>query len=272
MSDFQSSNYGASPVTLYQFTRGKIMYRYASADRDITLAGVTYTAIPISDSGFIQSGETQDDNVTITLPWTADVVVIFNGTAPSDQVFVNISRLNFGDTVAYALWSGSISEVKRTNQATAEITCETIAQSFERNGLTLSYSRTCPYFLYDPHTCTVDPANWATPVTLASISGNTLTGLGFGAGGDTWFTNGFIEWPIDDAADTFERRAIASQSGTTAVLIGLPDGLSTGQEVTAYPGCDRSNKTCDVKFNNLANCGCAPFLPGISPFDNINVF
>ncbi|EMM6324760.1 TPA: phage BR0599 family protein, partial [Pseudomonas aeruginosa] len=32
-------------------------------------------------------------------------------------------------------------------------------------------------------------------------------------------------------------------------------------------GCDQLIQTCNDKFNNTANCGAVPFLPGKSPFD-----
>jgi uncharacterized phage protein (TIGR02218 family) len=272
MSDYQGSNTGSLPVTLYRFTRGSIQYCYCAADRDTLYNNAVYAATPITDSGIKQSSEEVDDDVVITLPWTAAVTMLYDGTPPSDEVFLTISELQFGDTTAYLTWTGSIVSCRKKDNATAEITCQTIAQSFLRDGLTMTYSRSCPYFLYDPTTCQVNPEIFQVRGIITQISGQDIFAANVGTKPDGWFNGGYVEWQIGGTTDTYERRAIDTQAGTDCTLIGLPDGLAVGMLVNFYPGCDRTCQTCQNKFDNLPNNGATPYLPGLSPFNDINVF
>jgi uncharacterized phage protein (TIGR02218 family) len=266
------SNYLSNPISLYKFTRGTMIYAYTSADRDITFQNLLYKAVPITDSGIMQSGEPAEDNVTVSAPWTNEVVLLFAGTPPSDEVFLTIMRSEYQDDSFYAAWTGSITEVKRPTPAEAAITCQTLAQSFQRNGATLTYSRTCPYYLYDAATCKVDPNNYKLVTAPVIVDSQTLTSDDFATLGDSYYTGGYIEWLVPGSTDTFERRAIQSHQSTSITLLGLNDGLPPGTSINAYPGCDRSVATCNGKFNNLTNSGACNKMPGFSPFDNVNVF
>jgi len=86
---------------------------------------------------------------------------------------------------------------------------------------------------------------------------------------DGYFTGGMIE-----TADGF-LRYITQHSGTTLTLVrplqALEDevnGSSGLANVILYPGCDHTRNTCKAKFNNLANFGGFPWIPGKNPFGN----
>jgi uncharacterized phage protein (TIGR02218 family) len=270
--DFTDSNYGGIPVSLYKFVRGTQVFAYTSADRNIFFQGVTYLATPITDDGIQQSPEPVDDNVKVTCPWANPVAMLFYGTPPSDEVFLTIFRNQYLDSSFFATWSGSITQVSRTDPATAAINCQTLAQSFQRDGATLTYSRTCPYYLYDAATCTVSPAAHQLVTSIVVVDGQNVTSNDFATLGDNYYTGGYVEWLIPGTTDTYDRRAIASQVGTNAEIMGTTDGMISGGLVNAYPGCDRATTTCQTKFNNLANCGACNKLPGNSPFDGVNIF
>jgi uncharacterized phage protein (TIGR02218 family) len=268
----QDTNYQSKPISLYRFARGSILYCYNSSDRDITFAGQPYQAIPITDKGISQTGEAPDDDMTIVLPWAAAITTLFNGTAPSQEIFLTIMTMDFNDQIPFVTWVGTLTEIKRTDPATAEITCQSIGTSFTRDGLTLSFSRTCPYFLYDPSTCGVNPLAFQNQGVIESASGQTVVAEAFALNGDLYYVGGYIEWLVGGTDDTFERRAIANQVGDTLTLLGLADGLAVGTTVNIYPGCDRSAATCNSKFSNLPNGGMCNKLPGVSPFDQVNYF
>jgi hypothetical protein len=52
-------------------------------------------------------------------------------------------------------------------------------------------------------------------------------------------------------------------------MLGLTDGMTVGDAVAIYPGCDRTPNTCQSKFNNLANDGSFSFMPGQTPFGTL---
>jgi uncharacterized phage protein (TIGR02218 family) len=302
----EESNYSSVPAKLYLFARGSQHWRYTDSDTDITIqerfAGFyqylgqprVYTAFPISDGGVSLSGEPTQDQLVITLPWDTPVVALFLATPPSTPVTIAVSATHVGDpsTLPFdpapdlavrLLWVGTISQVRRTDPGKAEVTCSTVVHSLERNGLRLSWSRTCPYVLYDPKTCKVDRTLFSASGTVATLDAQTVTLAGIGVPTDDNYRGGFIEW-VASAGDpstgildpaplpVYERRNVAEQTGASFRLLGTTQGLSVGFAVTVYRGCNRLVTTCNDVFANIDNCGASPQMPGVSPFDGNPVF
>lgn len=269
---YEGSNYGGKPITYYVFTRGGQQWRYTSADSDQTIAGHTYTAVPIFDSGVVQSGEPAHDAVVISGPWTLPLVGLFLGTPPAQSITAQIfqSHKDDPDQTFQLTWMGFVATVKRTDPGSAQITCSTVAQSFQDTGLRLGWQRTCPYMLYDPATCKAVKADHALGGTVTALTGVSVSADNWDGPPDQAFRGGFIEWQVD--TDTFERRAVADHVGPTLTLLGFTDGLSVGMFVVAYLGCNRTVQMCHDVFDNLNNCGAAPTMPGRSPFDGNPVF
>jgi uncharacterized phage protein (TIGR02218 family) len=306
----EESSYSSIPVVLFKFSRGAVagiggqVWRYTSADQDILMAEnlgppisfrdpevVTYTAYPISHAGITLSGEPSTDQLVITLPWSAPVVSLFRGDPPSVPVAIEVSYTHFGDPSAFdfaagdparrLMWVGTISQVKRTDPGKAELTCNTIAQSFERNGLRLGWARNCPYSLYDPKTCKADKTLHSLTGLITQLSfGFNVTVAEFAGFPDGAFKGGYIEWLAAVGEPSaflggeliYERRVIQGHSGPTVRILGTTEALSVGQSITGYRGCDKTITMCDDIFANIDNNGSCPYLPGISPFDGRLIF
>jgi uncharacterized phage protein (TIGR02218 family) len=225
------------------------------------------------------------------MPWSAPVVALFFGTPPSMPVNITVSHAHYGDpsgflasagtdTSVRLMWIGSISQVKRTNPGTAEVTCNTMVQSFQRNGLRLAWTRTCPYVLYDPKTCKVNRTDHDVTGTVAGFDATLLNVAALAAFPDNTFTGGFVEWAVavteanfaHASVPIYERRTIAEHSGSLIRLLGTTEGISIGSSVTAYRGCNRTITMCNDVFANIDNCGASPYMPGVSPFDGNPVF
>lgn len=285
-SDTEISDQDGRPVALYKLEWGNTIWRYTSADQDITYdeptgvgdatVSVTYTAVAISDAGMTQGGSNQND-MTVTMPSDLPVVSLYRGTPPSLPVWLTIRRLHFGDTEAAIYWIGTLSAVGRPDLATAAVTAIPITATFERAGLRLGWTRGCPRVLYDKG-CTIDRDAFMVAAHISAISGNTVTitfdvppSVEVSSGG--YFDGGFMEW-IANADNTIDRRGISASTTSDPTLLnifGFTDGLSVGLALKLYPGCDRTSQTCEEKFNNLANYGGFDFMAEESPF-NINVF
>lgn len=284
----EESSYLSAPVVLYRFARGSQAWRYTSADQDITmvedaLTSFVYTAIPISDAGMSVSSEPSQDQLVVTLPWDLPLVTLFARTPPSEPVRLEVSHTHFGDTSTTPvrapdpsrrlMWSGTISAVKRTNPGTAELTCVTAVQSFDRNGLRLGWSRNCPYVLYDPKTCKADKTLHSVTGVVLAVDNVNLNVAEFAGFPNDTLTGGSLEWvAYDGAPPVYERRVIGGHFGPGIRLIGTTEGITVGMTVTAYRGCDRTVTTCNNVFANIDNNGSDPFLPGVSPFDGNPVF
>ena len=281
----ESSEASSRPIALYEFSYGNLVWMYNSSDRPITIGPNTYLPLASEDDGIKQTGEQQQDRLTITVATTAGFVSLFDGTPPGDPVNVRVRLTNLGlmpfpgallsgaqqlAMDAPIAWVGLILSVKRIDPSKAEVLCETLAQTFEKNSLRLSWTRNCPYMLYDLATCGANKDSFGVACTAGTITGTTIFAEATVAYPDGDFANGFIEWTTEGGA--FERRAVQQNTAGTITIIGLTDGLSADQAFIIYPGCDRTVSRCEARFFNLSNNGSAPAMPGISPFDGTLIY
>lgn len=267
-SVIETSNYDGEPIYLYEFRLNNKYWRYTSAASRISMGGSIWTPMGVADDGIKQTGETQVDALSITLPIESEVVGLFIGTPPINQVTVTIRHCHYGDNEAAVCYVGEVGQINESTPTHAVVTCNTISASLERNGLRLSWSRGCPYSLYDS-CCKVNKEAFRFDGAIASVGGSSIVVPGAAAFGDGYFTGGYIEW-IDPTRGT-ERRAIETHGGDQLIIFGVVGGLSGGMVLKIYPGCGRTVSECQ-KFNNLDNYGGVPSMPGQSPFDGSPVF
>ena len=112
----------------------------------------------------------------------------------------------------------------------------------------------CHYNLFGPG-CGVSRSAFRTAATVGA--GPTLSSIPVPGTGqpDSWFDLGTIT--VGSQLRTIKKWA--NNVATVFVpLYGLPNA---GDPVVMYPGCDRLETTCDVKFSNKANFGGEPFVP-----------
>lgn len=273
------SNFDGVPITLYTFVRSTTptvsgtpvttYYRYTSADRDVVVGADTYTAITISDEGIKQSGDEVSDQLTVTMPAGLPVPLLFLAAPPEDPVGLIIRRVHDGETDPFIVWAGTIGAVRRVDEITSSLVCNTATASLSRGGLRMLWSRGCPHALYDGQ-CQADPLDFVTTGTITAVGGGTVTVPEFDALGDGWFDGGWVE-KVDGDGHAL-RRAIISHTGSVVSVLTTTYGLEIGDEVAGFAGCDRAASTCDDKFDNLSNFGGHSYLPGKSPFDGEIVF
>lgn len=279
----ETSLEGSQPVLLIHFFRtGKDWY-YTNSDQDITFDSQVYTAIPISMTSVVQSGDAKAENLDFTLPASATICVYLDTFFPTETIGVRVRKVHMDETVATGeytspvdpldapvIWVGEHINTKRPSVSQRVLTCNTLSLSMNRGGLRLSWSRQCPHFLY-MRGCFVNKADFA--VTLTSfvvVDGVTVNAVEFGTMDANYFDGGFIEW--ESETGVVERTGIETQVGGTATIFGTTVGMATGASFIAYPGCNRTAETCNEKFDNLLNYGGINHMQGTSPFDGKPIF
>jgi uncharacterized phage protein (TIGR02218 family) len=275
----ETSNADGAPIRLYEFRRGSQYWRYNTSDRDVLRNGHAWLGglgNAISDEGIRQSGEASQDDLKVTLPSYTGIAQLFQVYTPSEQAWITVLDTHANLSEAVVSWIGSVTDVKRQVPGTTIIVCQNLTVTLSRAGLRLSWSRSCPYSLYEPRTCRVNPLAYQTGLIISAVSGTSLTVSGVGALPDGWFNGGYLEWvdAVDPAgvADVMERRGIEAHTGSNLKLLGHGAGIAPGLAVVAYPGCARNAQVCNSKFQNILNYGGVPGLPGKSPFDGNPVF
>lgn len=268
-NDLESSNYNGEPVYLYEFRLNDQYWRYTSAANSISVLGNVWEPTGISDSGVKQTGDTSVDALNLTMPISSPIVGFFIGTPPINPIYITLRRFHYGDSEAAVCYVGEVMQANMNTPVSAILTCNTLSASLERNGLRLSYSRGCPFALYDV-CCKVNKESFRYNGTISTVGGTSIVVPGVAAFGDRWFSGGYIEWT--DGRRGTERRAIEQHIGDTLQIFGNVSGITGGMIIKIYPGCPRTMAACKTKFNNLANYGGIPSMPDRSPFDGNPVF
>lgn len=269
-SEFETSLQKAQPIRLYQFQRGPVKWGYTNANRNITHQGITFRVVDggISDDGIRQTEETQADTLNLTAPATLDVVQMFRVVAPGQTVTVTLFDLHFGDSGFLMVWMGQIVGVRFKNEITADIQCQNLSASLERTGLRKTWSRICSHQLYDS-SCNAPRNNFKTEGFIDRIDGANIGFANAAAKENGYYSGGYIEWISQYG---LEQRGIEFHQADVLTIYGGTYGLSAGQQLAIYAGCNRLFSTCQTRFNNSPNYGGSPHMPGKSPFDGTPVF
>lgn len=269
---FETSVDQGRPLFLYRFSLGESVWRYTSADSDVVLGSDTWTAVPISDDGMKQTGEAVTEAMTITASSKITPAQMYLSYPPSRQIQVSILALHDGDTETRAVYAGEVTQCNVTQPGTVKLTCETLSATMAREGLRLTWQRSCPYALYDPVTCKVNKTAFSAAALVTAQESNVLTVPSLSSFAAGYFSGGFVEW--SDPVRGRERRGIEEHTNDGEVLLTLfggAAGIDTGAMLDVFPGCSRNVAGC-TKFNNLLNYGGVLKLAGKSPFDGSAVF
>lgn len=265
----ERSNYDGKPILLYEFVYGSTVWRYSGGQKDLNFNGVLYEAIPVSHEGYSMSGNPTSDEITINISMRAGITDLFNGTPPSHSIQISIRTLHFGDTEAPVVWSGIIKSMRRASTVEAKFNCNSLLSTLSRNGLRLSWQRGCPHALYD-NLCRVNPNDYGTAVQVNALIGDHVEAAGAAGLPNGYLSGGYLTFTTEHGST--ETRAIEEHWQHRIRLLGVADGMTVGQWIIVYPGCDRTSGTCIGKFDNLSNYGGFPHLPNKSPFDGDPVF
>lgn len=269
--DSENSLASAQPIRLYQFNRGTRYWCYCSGAMAITFEGRTYQAIDggIQNDSPQQSGDSTQDDLTITAAAEIGIAQLFRGSAPSESVMVRIYERHLNQPDARLTYVGKIYTVKWPSLDRCNIVCRTRSADMQDPGLTWTYMKSCTAVLGDWR-CRVNVDALRVNGRVDSIDGASITLTALAGYDQGYFSGGYVAWLVDSG--DYDRRAIDHQDGQVLTLLGGTYGLALNQSVRVFPGCDFLFSTCQTKFNNTDNFRGIPNLQGSSPFDGKQVW
>lgn len=268
---YDASETGAQtgkPIELYEFRVGTAYYRYTSADADIVFQTKTYEARAMQRSAFEATSEVARSALNITCERTLPLLDLFRFAPPGEVVMLTVYRKHRDDSEYVVAWMGRVLNVTWRG-VDAVVSCESVHTSIRRPGLRRMYQKSCPHVLYSAP-CGVNAATSKVSKSVSSVSGLNVTLADMGAYADGHFAGGYVEW--EQSPGVFERRAITAQVGAVVSINFQLVGLTAGNTLTVYPGCDHTISTCNSKFANSANYGGMPYIPSKNPFDGSPVY
>jgi len=247
----------SAPRHLFIFTGTPTVYRYTSAEADLTysanlytaLAGLTHGSMPIS----AEVGNARE--LIVEMPITAQVVQDFGFGMPMRNLSFALLRLQQLSGVATKQWEGEVADIAAVGKL-AKLRIPNKAAQYEVNVPGWYRQRGCNVPLFST-ACGVSRAtqDWATTVSSVSANGKTVVVASVNGVSDQIFRPGEIVRDTDG-----ERRTIVSQIGTTLLLDAPFRTLVATNAVTLYSGCDGAILTCHSKFNNVARFRGLPFV------------
>lgn len=265
----ETSIRSGSPIELYEFGSQYNRYLYTSYHSNIISGADTFVAEALSRNEILIEDEINKANITITIPFDTEIAQLFAIQPPPNPVTVAIYRYHGTDSISNKVlyWSGRILSTK-WKVHTVELICESIYTSIQRQGLTRTYQRACPYVLYT-YPCTAVAGNFVLIGPATTVSGNVITMASI-VEATGYYNGGYLEY--SKLGSLIEFRTIISQVGTTLTLSYNIPGLADGDEIKIYPGCNRTIDHCNNKFNVGEDYGGFPYVPSINPFSGGMLF
>ena len=270
MADFDtlaSSVQDSRPIELYEFLIGSDAYRYTSAEDDLTVGGIVYTAVPIARNKIEQGSDQANRNMTVTMPALLSLPQLYITVPPGQKCSVNVFRYERDESPAFdtqvLLFKGNVQSCRFPNDGhSAEFAIRSIETALNRNVPRFNFGSMCQHVLYDD-SCGVTATSFDLIGAVSSISGSTITLAGASASGID-FVGGYV---TPTGADDF--RMIIAQSGDVLTLLLPFANDPTGTNVQAFAGCDHLIEgDCALVFDNVAAFGGFPFVPNKDIFAN----
>lgn len=256
----ETSVEGGEPVELYQFDMGTNTWWFTSSQEDQTIAGDTYTAIPIKRGNLIQAvDERSGDKLLVEIPKSESFVSNFIVNVPGKSATLILKRFHETDATKelITLFEGTVQTVKFSKSgklAVFSIMPSTAGKT--RHMPVFTYQGICNHQLYDDRCKVAESASFKKVLTCSAVSTNglTLTISGASGFGSDFFVGGSMEFDG-------EWRVVLAQSGndltTNVRFVSSP----LSQSITCLAGCDHSTDVCNTKFSNLPNYGGWPAVP-----------
>ena len=266
------------PYYLYQFIEGEQIWRFTSRASDWISAAseggdLIWEAAAIYHGDVVQSSDIERGRLEITFPLPHAFAARFLAPLGNAPVTLTIFRGHeqvLGETVAH--WKGRVVGAE-VEGARLILSAESIFSTLRRAGVRAKYQSLCRHALYG-RGCGLDIAQHLAILTVAAVSGGTVTVPGAAAQTDGWYRGGVLRFGVQLGFITGHAGTLLTLSRPMPELasaLANPDldpvtGVPMPVTIDVAPGCDLRAETCAAKFGNLLNFGGFPAIPGRNPF------
>jgi hypothetical protein len=246
------------PYEMYLFQTETRAWRLTSSHETKTYNGEAFTPEAITRTSTSQDRENKSARTKVTIPKAHEVAQMFVPYIPVSPLSLIIYGAHEGEAEVIVTFTGAVQQA--TFGDNCELSCAPESERLKKKLFQPSFQKPCNRLLYSP-ACGVNRADYAWPVTLTVVGadGITIVAAEFGDKPDGYFNNGYLE-------KGFERRMILNHAAQTINIITPFSALVVGDQVTAYPGCNRDYLACD-DYNNLDRFLGFDGIPNKNPFN-----
>jgi uncharacterized phage protein (TIGR02218 family) len=248
---------------LYQITfrNGAIAY-FARHNKDIVYQGKRYQAIPIKRDTIRYHSNLQVDRVSVTLGIVGLLVDVRQFTIPqvvrrdylrNAKILITLVDYIKLDN-AKTLFDGEVTGDITYNEGGLVLNCGSKLDRLNDNFPKFIFSEFCQLQLYGTY-CGLNRSTYEETDTVLA---NTTTKYIYAAiflfsnQAEGYWEKGEVLFSSGDNIDV-SRTVVKHYDGYVKVIIPFPETVAIGDSIKAYPGCDKSGKTCDETFSNYAN-------------------
>lgn len=247
------------------------VYRHTTASQDLTISGLTYTAIAAERGSIVVPGVSADAEFSFKLPVDHDFTRRFmlQGTPPTSST-IQWWRRNGGESRLQ--WTGEILSMRIEGSTAIFFAPYRAMETLKRSLPVLLAGRECGHQLYDAN-CGKDRNAFKVTAPVLTIAGRFITVDIATTANDGWALYGEL---IHVA--TGERRTIRDQvdqsPGVTSIVrldlqVQIPE-LQVGNSVEIYAGCNHSIQQCVARFSNRQRYGGFNRMPTQNVFKFTN--
>jgi uncharacterized phage protein (TIGR02218 family) len=247
-----------TPVEIYHFTRGTSEWFFTSADAAVWFNGDEYVPAALTRGRVSWNANLDSGEIEIEMPKSSPVIADTLAGAAIAPAWVRVWKILRDDPgLPTLLFYGAVLNAA-VSGPTARVRCVGMDYLLRREVPRLNYTPECNWQVFGTECGKLSASYAITPAVTVSADGLTLTAAAFGAEADGYWTYGSVE-------QGDYKRMIVGHTGNDVTLEAAIPGLTTGETVTALPGCDGTIATCLAKFNNVVNFGGFPYIPLDNP-------
>ncbi len=278
--DGETSSFRGGTITLYRFqVNVNRFFRYTDSEKDFVWnEGETdeevFEAQPISSTDVTSTSLLDRTPYEIKVPKALPLAEYLKEFPPSYVMRAEVFLVHpeLAPDERQRVFVGKLTGIS-TKGPEGLIICDTMDSSFRNPGLRRTYQRQCPHVLYGP-ACKATKTALGLEVLPLSAGPNTLALDAFPVSSDpTHYLGGTVEWDIDDGKVV--RNIIGAYRDVDTLRLSLagPAGSAeVGGIVAVYKGCERTENSCSVRFDNILNYGGQPWIPLENPIQSISTF
>ncbi len=238
---------------------------FTTFDRDLTIGGVTYKACGALTPSAVQSTSSLSvDNLEVTGILDGDDITatdIENGIYDNARIDVyacNWADLSQGTVQLRRGWIGEV--LLSGGHYVAELRgLHDLLQRVVGD----YYTPECRYNLGDSR-CTIDLAPLTVTGAVTSVTDNANFADTSRTEATGAFNYGLLTWTGGaNSGLTMEVKNWDGSGLAFTLWLPMPNAIAIGDTYSIYPGCDKRFTTCKNTFNNAANFGGFPYVPGV---------
>lgn len=261
----------SKPVYLYQITRGSAVWKATSWPLTLSVSGSDWQAMDINHGEISQDMEFKLDPIDLTIGTDDETNPFRDLLDPnlSEQTTVEIFETDY-DSLAVdpdaPLYSGRLGECRFVDRGRIQGQIGSAFRIGEMEAPKVPLQRTCKHALFDPY-CGLDADDFQVNGTITGLSSGAAPYIEADEFADTATSEGDVNWfALGRVTVSNETRFCVGQSGDRLYLNApFSSAVEVGQQVNAWPGCDKRAGTCDAKFGNIANHLGFGLIPNRNP-------